>query len=79
MDTRMDRREFFTGLIAVGVAAGLPLPTGIAEMIEPIVAPIVRSGSTLSRAQLCKELLPGLNALFKLEYDKYPLLENPFD
>ena len=25
----------------------------------------------ISRAQLLKELLPGLNALFGLEYDKY--------
>ena len=27
--------------------------------------------ATISRAQLLKELLPGLNALFGLEYDKY--------
>ena len=26
---------------------------------------------TMSRAQLLKELLPGLNALFGLEYSKY--------
>ena len=25
----------------------------------------------ISRAQMLKELLPGLNALFGLEYDKY--------
>src|SRR5688572_24617028 len=28
--------------------------------------------AALSRAQLLKELLPGLNALFGLEYKKYP-------
>ena len=27
--------------------------------------------ASISRAQLLKELLPGLNALFGLEYDKY--------
>ena len=27
--------------------------------------------AAISRAQLLKELLPGLNALFGLEYDKY--------
>jgi hypothetical protein len=27
--------------------------------------------SVISRADLLKELLPGLNALFGLEYDKY--------
>ena len=27
--------------------------------------------ATISRAQMLKELLPGLNALFGLEYSKY--------
>ena len=27
--------------------------------------------ASISRAQLLKELLPGLNALFGLEYEKY--------
>ena len=27
--------------------------------------------ASISRSQLLKELLPGLNALFGLEYDKY--------
>lgn len=74
-----NRRNFLFGAGAALVAPAIVRPESLmklfvpkAELILPeaeIILPHV--GGAISRAQLLKELLPGLQALFGTEYRSY--------